>query len=269
MKLFFSITLFILFYGCTSNIPTPEQRLNTALNTDNNLKINLIKTKTFTLFSLQQLSRKCKNINIYIEGDGLAWVTRSKISNNPTPINPVALKLMKHDNSPCKIYLARPCQYTNSSLCEKKYWTSGRFHSKIIQSYQTALDKIKKEYNNTTFKLIGYSGGGAIALLTASQRDDIKQVITVAGNLDHATWTQLHNITPLTQSLNPVNYINHLKNIHQIHLIGTQDTIIPKEVTLSYMKKLSLNHKIKLIHVDSNHRCCWDKTFSSIINTKE
>ncbi|MCG8551770.1 MAG: hypothetical protein MI799_15315 [Desulfobacterales bacterium] len=269
MKLFFSITLCVLLYGCANNIPTLEQRLKTAVNIGSNLKTNYMKTENFTLFSLQQLSEQCENIHIYIEGDGFAWVTKSKISNNPTPINPVALKLMEQDNSPCKIYLARPCQYTESALCERKYWTSGRFHFRIIQSYQTTLDTIKKKYKNTTFKLIGYSGGAAIALLIAAKRDDINQVITVAGNLDHATWTKLHNITPLTKSLNPIDYTNHLKTIDQLHLIGSKDMIIPRKVTQSYINKFPLNNKMKLIHVNSDHTCCWYKTFFSIINSKE
>lgn len=271
MKLFFPITLCLfLLYGCTNHIPTPKHRLKTALNIDNNLETKYIETETFRLFSLQKLSKGCNNVHIYIEGDGLAWITRSKISNNPTPINPVALKLMTRDNTPCKVYIARPCQYVDSSMCEKKYWTSGRFHSKVIQSYKTALNKIKKKHKNTAFKLIGYSGGGAIALLTAAKRDDILQVITIAGNLDHTTWTQLHNITPLTESLNPVDYKNKLNNINQIHLMGTYDTIIPKKVTLSYMQNFPDNHnKIKLVHVNSDHMCCWYDTFSSLINSKQ
>lgn len=269
MKLFFLIILFLLFNGCTNKIFTPEQRLKILLNIDSNLKADYIKTEFFTLYSLQKISKPCKDINIYIEGDGLAWLTRSKISDNPTPINPVALKLMKQDDSSCKIYLARPCQYISSSLCKKRYWTSARFHSKIIQSYQIALNKIKKKYKNTTFKLIGFSGGGAVALLTAAKRNDINQIVTIAGNLNHDIWTQIHNNTPLTDSLNPIDYINNVKNIDQVHLIGTYDKIIPKEVALSYAEIFPYNHKIKLIDIDSNHTCCWNKVFSSIINPKK
>ncbi|WP_252970921.1 hypothetical protein [Aliarcobacter cryaerophilus] len=50
---------------------------------------------------------------------------------------------MLQDNSSCKIYIARPCQYINSNLCEDKYWTSHRFNQKIINAYEEALNSIK------------------------------------------------------------------------------------------------------------------------------
>ncbi len=57
----------------------------------------------------QALSRV---LTIYIEGDGLAWISRSIISPDPIPINPIGLKLaLQHTQHKVVAYLARPCQY--------------------------------------------------------------------------------------------------------------------------------------------------------------
>ena len=180
--------VFLLFVGCTKNIPTPQEREQNlfSLIEKENLTQYDIQTSTFNIFSLQTNLNNCKNkdIKIYIEGDGLSWISRNIVSSNPTPTNPIALKLMLLDNSSCKVYLARPCQYINSNSCEEKYWTSHRFNLKVIESYQEVLNNLKKEYSNTKFDLVGYSGGGAIVTLLASFRDDINSITTVAGNLD-------------------------------------------------------------------------------------
>jgi len=262
MKYYLSIVILILFYGCSTNIPTLAERTKTALQIDTTLEKKYRISQNFNLFSLQKVSNNCNNIRIYIEGDGLSWVNRNQISNNPTPINPIGLKIMKNDISNCKIYLARPCQYINSFLCEKEYWTSARFNSKIIQSYIEILTNIKKEYNNNSFTLIGYSGGAAVALITAAKRDDIKKVITIAGNLNHTKWTQIHQITPLSDSLNPIDFTKSLKDIQQIHIIGKRDYIIPKEVTNSFLNNFSGNLKVRLITIDSDHTCCFLNNYS-------
>ncbi|MFX4243448.1 alpha/beta fold hydrolase, partial [Aliarcobacter butzleri] len=87
---------------------------------------------------------------------------------------------------------------------------------------------IKKEFSNSNFELIGYSGGGTVATLLASKRTDISSLTTVVGNLDIQKWVKMQNITPLIGSLNPSDFIQNLENIKQHHLIGENDKIIPK-----------------------------------------
>ena len=57
-------------------------------------------------------------VNIYIEGDGRAWLNKNRPSLDPTPKNSLALKLAEIDPAPNVIYLARPCQY--SKLIKKR-----------------------------------------------------------------------------------------------------------------------------------------------------
>ncbi len=260
-----SLSFFIV--GCSKNIPTPQERKATALSLaqSQNLQQQIYYTNEFNIFALQTDINECQNIKIYIEGDGLAWITRNRVSKDPTPINPLALKLMSTDKSKCKIYLARPCQYLNSKMCEKKYWTSYRFNTKVIDSYTQALDSIKKEYQNESFSLVGYSGGGAIALLTAAKRDDIKDIITVAGNLNHAFWTKYHQMDSLIGSQNPINYTRRLENIPQYHLIGKNDTVIPKDIFNSYQSnfnnKQNLNYKL----YDATHSQRWEESYKEFL----
>jgi hypothetical protein len=274
IKIIFSIFLYIVyilfFTGCISSIPTPNERKDVALSlikSEKGFFQKNINTSTFDLFTLEKSSNSCKNltINVYIEGDGLSWISRNQISLNPTPINPVSLKLMLSDPSNCKIYMARPCQYLNSNLCEEKYWTSHRFNDKVIQSYNEALDIIKKEYKNSSFLLVGYSGGAAVALLTASKRDDISSITTIAGNLDTDAWTKMHNISSLNGSLNPSNFSKKLENIKQHHLIGTDDDIVPKEVFLSYIDKFENKKNISYSMHEATHNCCWEEIYKNYL----
>lgn len=93
------LILFTLL-GCSRNIPAPMERLHVAedIAKQNSLHVKSFKTKNFDIYAHYN-SLTCKDINVYIEGDGLAWITRSRVSDNPTPLNPLALKLMVQDSS--------------------------------------------------------------------------------------------------------------------------------------------------------------------------
>ncbi len=272
MKIFIlSVVLVSFFTGCGKNIPTPKQRIDTAKSlVSNKLDSKIYKTKDFNLFSYQSDLKMCQNkkVRIYIEGDGLAWVTSTKISTNPTPIDPIALKLALKDTSSCKLYLARPCQYINNQNCNDEYWTSHRFSKKVLDSYIDTLNTVKKEYQVKEFELYGFSGGGAIATLLASQRDDISFLVTIAGNIDHKTWTDYHRITPLDGSLNPIDYAYKLKNIKQYHLLGENDKIINYNTYKKYHQVFKNNPIIKHISYSNyTHTCCWDNNWDKIIKS--
>lgn len=268
IKTFVSFLILILFMGCSRNIPTLEQRHETLkiISKNNiNYKEEIIPTNYFDIFTVQDIDSECKSIHVYIEGDGLSWITRRIISTNPTPINPVSFKLMNQDKSSCKIYLARPCQYTKDKLCSAKYWTTHRFNSNIIESYDNLLNKIKKKYKNESFSLIGYSGGAAIASLLANKREDISTLITVAGNLDTKLWEEIKNLSPLYGSLNPSDYTSNLQNIRQYHIIGSRDNVIPKEILFSYTDKFKNKDNINYKIIDATHSCCYENEFKKLI----
>ena len=261
--LFINLIIFLLLLtGCFSNIPTLNERKQTAISLYSNNKNIIqkeIQTSQFNLFSLQDMKSSCENIKIFVEGDGLSWISKSIISLNPTPITPLGLKLMlSDDKSSCKIYLARPCQYIDSTMCEEKYWTSHRFNDKVIQSYDETLTNLKKDFPNIKFDLVGYSGGGAVVTLLAATRNDINSIMTIAGNLDIEKWAKIQKITPLNGSLNPANYAKKLQNIKQYHLIGKDDKVIPKEIFFSYLNRFENKNNISYSFYEGTHSCCWE-----------
>lgn len=263
------LTIILYFTGCDKNIPSPNQRVKTVnkIIVFNNLKSQIQKSEEFEIFSISSSNINNQTVSIYIEGDGLSWLTRTRISKNPTPLNPLALKLMVKDTSTSKIYLARVCQYTNDIRCSNKYWTSHRFSKEVVNSYDEFFSILKiKNPRIKDFIVYGYSGGAAISLLLASKRNDIKKLVTIAGNIDTEFWTNYHNIAALYGSLNPVDFTKNLKGIKQVHLIGAKDKIINEKVFQSYLQKTIYKREITFhIFSDFTHSKGWIENWVQIL----
>ncbi len=277
----FLIITFFFTASCHS-ILVVENRIKYADNLvkDSGFVKKNIKTDNFYLSSYQKISNlKNKTLNIYIEGDGFSWKSRYELSRNPTPINPVALKLALKDQADNIIYLARPCQFSDFKIdincSNEEFWSRARFSNKVIQSTNQAIEDIKQKYGFKTINLFGFSGGGAVAVLVASRRDDVGSIKTVAANLDHDNLTKIHKTTPLNQSLNPINFANKLYKIDQIHIAGFQDKTVPHLIIESFVNKV--NNYVK----DSNKVACikiitkadheyedWPKVWANIVNKK-
>ncbi len=196
-----------------------------------------VKTSQFTIQTLQPAAVKGKVLRVYIEGDGRAWITSRTISNDPTPLKSVAPGYAISDPAPA-VYLARPCQYVQGASCNQSVWTSKRFGKEVIGAESEVLDILKSQYGVQGFELVGYSGGGAVALLLAATRDDVVQVQTIAGNVDPQAWAAVKHLQPLAGSMNPVDYAAKLATVPQRHLIGMNDTVVPPEVNKAYMLKV-------------------------------
>ena len=230
-----------------------------------------IEAGDFNLMAWEKVHKKGQSANVYIEGDGLSWISPSEPSLDPTPINPVALNLAAMDKSPNVIYIARPCQFSGNEIwrdaapkyngegfCPRKYWTDARYSSEVIASMSAALDNIKRKYQISEFHLIGYSGGATVAALLAADREDVKSFRTVAGNLDHETFTTIHDVTPLSLSLNPVDRAAELRFIPQHHYLGGEDEVIPPAVYSSYEQAVYPSQCLAKSFVpDADHEYGW------------
>ena len=239
MQYIFIFALLFSLFGCNS-IQTRIENAE-SISTQNNFHKKVIQTKLFKLISYQKLSRTSEIAVVYIEGDGLAWKNKYKVSQNPTPNNPIALELATLDSSPLIIYLARPCQFINLDNevnCQHQYWTNKRASIEVIESIDSAISEIKKQLKIKKIRLVGYSGGATIAAIIAATRDDIIDLRTVAGNLDIDKFVETHNVTPLTGSVNPTTYSQKLVEIPQTHFISENDAVISKTITNSYLKSL-------------------------------
>jgi hypothetical protein len=197
-----------------------------------------IMAEPFLLTAYERVHQKGKPATVYIEGDGIAWLGKTRASLNPTPRNPVSLHLATHDASPNVIYLARPCQYTgfaaNIACDDAKYWTSDRFSVEIIQAMNVALDDMKRKYDIPAFNLVGFSGGGAVAALLTAGRGDVASLRTVAGNLDHETLNAMHQVSQMPNSLNPRDIAPKIAHIPQHHFIGEWDKVVTPAVYDSF-----------------------------------
>lgn len=257
------LLLVLLLAGCTS-VPSSKDRVIEAdlLASQHGWHAIKLPTSIFTIVGYVPDSGASADntLTVFIEGDGFAWRTPYSPSIDPTPIDPVALRLAIKHPAGNVAYLARPCQYNKSSqnVCKKKYWTDSRFAAEVVLSEDQALDQLKSRFNAQNLNLVGYSGGGAIAALLAARRNDIGSLITVAGNLDHRAWTSLHKISPLENSLNPSDYIDQLKDIKQWHFVGSNDKNIPVDIISSFANRFpSKNSPNVLVIPEFDHHCCW------------
>lgn len=231
----------LILGSCTYGGKSSKYNMALDIATQNHMAHRQINTQDFTLTSFERISDNSASTSIYIEGDGLAWLNRSTPSRNPTPKNPVGLRLASADNiSKNVIYIARPCQYTQISRakpCPAQYWTSKRFAPEVILSFNQAINQLKQEHQLGELELIGYSGGAAVAALLAAQRDDVISLRTVAGNIDIDAFSELHNVSKTPLSLNPAEKAYKLKGLPQMHFIGKKDSIVPAAIFKSYERK--------------------------------
>jgi len=203
-------------------------------------------------------------IHVYLDGDGTPWEQNRWIANDPTSRNPMILELMQQDKHPA-VFLGRPCYhgFNKSSVCQNKYWTSHRYGREIVDSMVLALRQWLKNKAYSHIVLIGYSGGGTLAMLMASDLPDVQTVVTLAANLDIDAWSAHHNYQPLTGSLNPakLTFNGHLK---QIHLAGLEDTVVPADQIKGFADKQT--HSTYIAYLRFNHHCCWVKQWPAILS---
>lgn len=225
----------------------------------------------FVLTAREKMSGSGETVHIYIEGDGFAWLSKREVSKDPTPKNPVALRLAAQDPFLDVIYLARPCQYSGmldqSERCHFSYWTHKRFAPEVIKAYHAALDDIKARYNTKHFHLIGFSGGAAIAAILAAERSDVLTLRSVAGNLDHHAHSALHKVSSLEGSVNPPEFAQRLSLIPQVHFIGAEDENITGEILESYLRVFPTRKCVQSkIIPDTDHTEGWEELWPALLN---
>jgi len=204
-------------------------------------------------------------IYVYLHGDGSPWINRSHISEDPTPRYPLTLKLMHKGPQPA-IYLGRPCYHGQARLpeCKQRYWTSARYSDAVVVSMRAALRRLLTHYPEIKITLVGYSGGGTLAVLMAAEFAEVDQLVTLAGNLDTDAWATLHHYSPLFESLNPVLQAPLPATIRQNHFAGELD----KNVPISMIQKFANNqHHAKVTSLpDFTHKCCWEQFWPQLLD---
>lgn len=206
--------------------------------------------------------RATERLRVYLEGDGHAWATASQPSLDPSPRNLLVARLAINDPTP-NAYLARPCQFVSAAGCTAALWTDRRFSQEVVTSLSQALDRLKQRVGNRQFELVGYSGGAALAVLLAGQRDDVTQIQTLAGNLDPGLWVQLKGLSPLSGSLDPMVYRQRLEALPQRHLLGGRDQVITSEISASFRgTQASSRCNQRVIIPAASHQQGWENVWA-------
>lgn len=281
-KILSSLTLCLVLLGLTACSGAYGNRVETAEGIANSSSMagSLLRTEPFHLYSYQAISPENKSgkaftsakqyrARIFIEGDGLTWLTKSQISPDPTPIDPMGLKMASRDCSVNRIYLARPCHYVGiekQPLCTPLFWVSELYNDDVVRSYMQALDNLKERYKFEEFELVGYSGGAVIATRLAAMRDDVILLFTVAGNLDTEGFVEHHGVTPYDQHVNPTTIARQI-NIPQIHFTGANDDVIPGFLSKNFVRNLRDKDKARIIEVEGmEHNGNWPSVWSSRVS---
>ncbi len=219
-------------------------------------------TKAFDIVGYYRLAAPGDaRLAVFIEGDGLAYISRYQRSYDPTPEKPVALDLAARDTAPNLLYLARPCQYVGGSdgrNCNSAYWTSHRYAPEAVAALNEALDQYQRHFGARRLTLYGFSGGGLMALLLAGQRSDVDAVVTIAGLMDHQAWTSHFGDAPLYGSRNSLEVLDRLRQLPQRHFVGRRDEYVPPALSVAFMRRLGLAPERFITELpNANHDCCW------------
>lgn len=263
------VMVFGLWSCSTATDPTARRQHIFELAEERGWQQNVITGENFDLatFSPRQIAPQ-QQLVVYIEGDGWA-IYRNQPSVDPTPLRALALQLALQHPDNNAVYLGRPCQYVTAEHrhhCEPSVWTSARFSEQVIEATNHAINVLKERYHAKSLRLVGYSGGAAVAALVAARREDVVQIITVAGNLDHRSWTTWHHVTPLSASLNPTDVRRELSVIPQYHLVGEEDKVVPPMLIEKFVSGFNASKIITVKEIpDFNHHCCWVQHWESLI----
>jgi hypothetical protein len=263
-KTFRIILLVVFFTGCNSQKVINNVAKDIALTTG--LKPILLRTSTFSIKGYYRFQKPGSPLTVYIEGDGLAYLHRNIPSRNPTPKNPMGLRLASLDMRSNVVYLARPCQYVDlklERLCSIPFWTEKRFAKEVILAIDEAIDKLASKGKVQRIHLVGYSGGGAVAALVAARRNDIVSIRTVAGYMNHVSLNKQSGVSPLKGSLDPMRIASRLKSIPQIHYAGKQDKIIPYWVARSFSSAVGNKNCSSVQLTNATHIKGWEKVWES------
>ncbi|MDB6090514.1 MAG: hypothetical protein JWN85_3298 [Gammaproteobacteria bacterium] len=217
---------------------------------------------------------------VFIDGDGSPWVDHGRrVASDPTPRAPLALELAIR-TSESVLYVGRPCYLgLVRDGCAEEVWTSERYSAAVVASMVAATTTYVAAHNFQRVLIVGYSGGGALAVLVASQwpapldvaasgstgglrstpgardRPPLAGVVTIAGNLDPDAWTRLHNYLPLTGSLNPALAPALPTSLREWHLVGDRDSNVPSSAAQQYLQRLPPDRIWRYASFD--HACCW------------
>lgn len=202
-------------------------------------------------------------IYIYIGGDGRPWRTPTQIAKDPTSERSVMLESMLRGD-PESVFVGRPCYYkVADSRCMGNWWTHDRYHPEVVESLVEVVKQLAE--NHQELWLVGYSGGGALAVLVGNRLSRPVNVLTVNANLDHRAWTEYHHYSPLSGSLNPIEDSVRNPDMQELHWYAREDRNILPEWILAYCKA----KKAQCLPVSGSHNSGWPELWPAILRCSQ
>jgi hypothetical protein len=259
--------MFVILSGCNTN------RLNANKTADHLAKKQsftqkLVKGGDFWITTYEKITDSDSPFVIYIEGEGEIIPNKYFVSENPTPTRPMFINLAFADHRPNVVYLARLCQYTPMELnpkCNNQYWNDKRYSEETVAAMNEAINKITQ---GKRFDLVGFSGGGGIAVLVAARNNKVNSILTIAANLDIDEFAKYHKTRPIVGSLNPIDYADNVKHIPQIHFSGAKDKVVPPFIGENFVNKINTGCARHEIIPQAEHNSYWNKVWSYILSSK-
>ncbi|MDL2286673.1 hypothetical protein LJC24_04505 [Desulfococcaceae bacterium OttesenSCG-928-F15] len=198
-----------------------------------------------------------EDLVVYLEGDGRAFVGGHP-TLDPSPGKAQAYELALLDPAPTVLYLARIGQFQPEFTGKdfQEYWTVKRLAPEALASANQAIDLVLSRTGAKRLHLIGYSGGGGLAVLLAQNRSDVASLVTVAGLLDIEWWVKEEGYLPLVGSMNPADNVEKICDLPQIHFYGEKDRIIVPAMS-RHFERLASFSDFRRIAVPTNHWKEW------------
>ena len=243
---------FSLVAGCsTSTFPLADRAAQEGLER------SVVRTAAFEHSIYRKGGDEAYQV-VFIEGDGRPWNRAgSDPSADPTPRDALAFDLMLATPAHA-IYVTRPCYFdTWKESCSPNVWTSGRFSADVVSSLASAIRTATDPQRPVI--VVGYSGGGALAVLVAAELDRVDGVVTVSGLLDSDRWTDHHGYERLGESINPASAST---GATRVHLHGALDAVVPIELARDAF--FSGEDAELRVFDDYGHVCCWRRDWPRI-----
>lgn len=251
-----------LITGCAKLSPAARLTQAHDLAIQSGWQSTRLQAGRFELLALHPPPVHTEMLTLYFEGDGRAWLDPRTPASDPTPLDPLALRLALKEGQAVSAYLARPCQYVHDSIraqCSPADWTQARFSAEIVDAMNLAVDAMKQRFGARSIRLVGYSGGAAVAALVAARRQDVVQLVSVAGVLDHVGWARGLEVSPLSGSLNPADYWQVLQHLPQRHFVGGRDRQTGMHGIAGYLARFPPGLAPEVVVIDDfDHACCWE-----------
>lgn len=199
---------------------------------------------------------------MFLDGDGNSWLREGRASADPTPADPLALQLMALQKSPA-LYLSRPCAFgtlQSDNRCQPAVWTVDRYAAVVVESLLGALSAL--ELQAAPLIIVGYSGGGVLALQLAARLDNALGVLTIAANLDVERWVEHHGYTQRLLQHTPPAPLPMRSGLVQLHVFGNLDDNAPYFLSAKLLAQDSRIRVRRFSGVD--HDCCWSELWPLI-----